>query len=95
MDLNHTFIVSAPIDVAWATMMDLQSVAECFPGAAVTSTEGDRFEGTCKVKLGPIALVYKGAGSSNVTTHATGPSSRPRARTNGATAPQGPPSPSP
>ena len=42
--------------------MDLAGVAACFPGATVTSVEGDRFEGTCKVKLGPIALLYAGSG---------------------------------
>jgi carbon monoxide dehydrogenase subunit G len=38
-------------------------VAECFPGAQVTSAEGDSFSGTVKVKLGPIALVYGGSGT--------------------------------
>ena len=42
--------------------MDLAGVAACFPGATVTSVEGDRFEGTVKVKLGPIALLYTGSG---------------------------------
>ena len=42
--------------------MDLAGVAACFPGATVTSVEGDRFEGTCKVRLGPIALLYAGSG---------------------------------
>ncbi len=63
MDLEHSFTVDAPVDTAWATMMDIEGVAECFPGATVTSVEGDSFSGTCKVKLGPIALVYKGSGS--------------------------------
>ena len=38
-------------------------MAACFPGATVTSVEGDTFTGTCKVKLGPIALVYNGSGT--------------------------------
>lgn len=63
MDLEHQFTVSAPIDTAWATMMDIEGVAECFPGAVLTAADGDSFEGTVKVKLGPIALVYKGSGA--------------------------------
>ncbi|NYF97713.1 SRPBCC family protein [Janibacter cremeus] len=63
MDLEHQFTVSAPIDTAWATMMDIEGVAECFPGATLTSADGDSFEGTVKVKLGPIAMVYKGSGA--------------------------------
>ena len=72
MDLRHTFSVPASIDETWAAFQDIESVAECFPGAQVTSVEGDTFEGTCKVKLGPIALVYKGSGhfvSKDESTH--------------------------
>ena len=62
MELQHQFTVPAPVGTTWDTFMDLAGVAACFPGATVTSVEGDRFEGTCKVKLGPIALLYAGSG---------------------------------
>ena len=62
MDLNHEFTVPAGIEDTWAAITDIASVAECFPGAVVTGVEGDSFEGSVKVKLGPIALVYNGAG---------------------------------
>ncbi len=62
MELEHHFTVPAPVGTTWDTFMDLAGVAACFPGATVTSVEGDRFEGTCKVKLGPIALMYAGSG---------------------------------
>src|SRR5262249_52742725 len=35
----------------------------CFPGAALTSYDGEAFEGLVKVKLGPISLQYNGAGA--------------------------------
>ena len=63
MDLTHTFTVPTGIDETWAHFNDIASVAECFPGATVTSFEGDTFTGSCKVKLGPIALVYNGSGT--------------------------------
>ena len=63
MDLTHSFVVPVDRATAWATFEDIAGVAECFPGAVVTSVEGDTFEGTCKVKLGPIALQYGGTGS--------------------------------
>ncbi len=63
MELTHSFIVPVDKATAWATFEDIAGVAECFPGAVVTSAEGDTFEGTCKVKLGPIALQYGGTGS--------------------------------
>ena len=62
MQLTHRFTVPVPIDEAWAHFNDIGSVAECFPGASVTSAEGDSFAGSVKVKLGPIALVYNGTG---------------------------------
>ena len=63
MELTHKFTVPAPVDETWAAFQDIESVAGCFPGATVTSVEGDDFKGSCKVKLGPIALVYTGSGT--------------------------------
>ncbi len=63
MDLTHQFTVPTPVEETWAHFQDIASVAECFPGAQVTSAEGDSFSGTVKVKLGPIALVYNGSGT--------------------------------
>jgi carbon monoxide dehydrogenase subunit G len=63
MDLTHEFTVPTTVEETWSHFQDIASVAECFPGAQVTSAEGDTFTGTCKVKLGPIALVYAGSGT--------------------------------
>lgn len=63
LDLTHRFTVPTPVETTWAHFNDIASVAECFPGATVTGVEGDTFSGSCKVKLGPIALVYNGSGT--------------------------------
>lgn len=63
MDLTHRFTVPTSVDETWAHFQDIASVAECFPGATVTSVDGDTFSGSVKVKLGPIALVYNGSGT--------------------------------
>jgi carbon monoxide dehydrogenase subunit G len=63
MELEHAFTVPVGVDTAWAQFQDIASVAECFPGAQVTGVEGDTFNGSVKVKLGPIALVYNGSGT--------------------------------
>ena len=63
MDLTHRFTVPTGIEEAWAHFQDIEGVAGCFPGAVVTSVEGDTFSGSVKVKLGPIALVYNGSGT--------------------------------
>jgi uncharacterized protein len=62
MQLEHRFTVPAPIDVAWEALNDLESVGSCFPGATITSVEGEEFAGTCKIKLGPISMQYSGSG---------------------------------
>ena len=63
MDLTHRFTVPTSVDETWAHFQDIASVAECFPGATVSSVEDDTFAGSVKVKLGPIALVYNGSGT--------------------------------
>ena len=62
MDLTHSFTVPAPIGEAWAAFNDLERIAPCFPGASLTSFDGDEFAGLVKVKLGPISLQYTGTG---------------------------------
>ncbi|WP_203338527.1 SRPBCC family protein [Nocardioides limicola] len=66
MELTHTFSVPTGIEETWAHFGDIAALAECFPGARVTSVDDGppaTFVGTCKVKLGPIALVYTGSGT--------------------------------
>jgi len=63
VDLKHQFTVPASIEETWTAFNDLERVAPCFPGASLTSVEGDDFKGACKVKLGPISLQYTGAGT--------------------------------
>jgi len=63
VELHHEFTVPADADRAWETLLDLDRVGSCFPGATVTEATADGFSGTVKVKLGPIALVYAGSGT--------------------------------
>jgi len=63
VDLTHQFTVPTSVEETWSSFLDIGSMAECFPGAQVTSAEGDTFTGTVKVKLGPIAMVYAGSGT--------------------------------
>jgi carbon monoxide dehydrogenase subunit G len=63
VELQHRFTVAAPIEQTWAAFNDLERVAPCFPGAELTSVDGDEFTGACKVKLGPISMQYTGRGT--------------------------------
>jgi carbon monoxide dehydrogenase subunit G len=62
MDLTHRFSVPAQLDEAWNAFNNLEGLAPCFPGATITSIEGDEFTGSVKIKLGPVALLYSGSG---------------------------------
>ncbi|HEY2297575.1 MAG TPA: SRPBCC family protein [Jatrophihabitans sp.] len=63
MQLEHSFTVPVGIDEAWKVLLDIEQVVTCMPGAALDTIDGDDFTGTVKVKLGPIALTYKGKAS--------------------------------
>jgi carbon monoxide dehydrogenase subunit G len=61
MKINNEFTVSVPIDQAWDVMLDLQRIAPCLPGAAIQDEKEDgEYNGTMKVKIGPITANYKG-----------------------------------
>jgi uncharacterized protein len=63
VDLEHRFTVPTGVEETWAHFEDLAALAECFPGATLTSADDTSFAGSVKVKLGPIALVYNGSGT--------------------------------
>ena len=46
MELRHEFTVPASVEETWTAFNDIESVAGCFPGASVTSVEGDTFQGS-------------------------------------------------
>ena len=60
MKLEHSFLVDEDLDAAWDVLNDVRRMALCMPGAAVDTVDGNDITGRCKVKLGPIALTYRG-----------------------------------
>ncbi|RKR18896.1 SRPBCC family protein [Arthrobacter oryzae] len=72
MELKHHFVVPGSLEDTWHSFNQLEDIAPCFPGATLTSVNGDQFTGTVKVKLGPIAMIYTGTGEfveRNQATH--------------------------
>ena len=63
MQLDHEFTVPVPAAQAWPVLLDIDRIAPCMPGATVTKIDGDDFEGTVKVKVGPITVTYGGSAS--------------------------------
>lgn len=62
MRLEHNFEVAVPVERAWEVLGDLELIAPCMPGAALTSFDGNAFTGTVRVKIGPVNLSIKGKG---------------------------------
>ena len=61
MKLENEFTVSAPVDQTWQTLLDIERVATCLPGASVQPGSGDGvYRGTMKMKLGPVTVDYDG-----------------------------------
>lgn len=64
MEFDNSFEVPLPPDQAWATLMDIESIAPCMPGAELTEIVDDRnFKGKVSVRLGPVALTFQGQAS--------------------------------
>lgn len=61
MRIEQTVEVDAPLERVWALVNDVPRIAPCMPGAQLTGVVDERtYEGTIRVKLGPINMSYKG-----------------------------------
>jgi len=61
MRLEQSFEVDAPIEQVWTALIDLEKVAPCLPGAAITGhDEEGTYQGEFQVKLGPTTASYRG-----------------------------------
>jgi len=58
--IENEFTVEAPIQQAWETLLDLERVTPCLPGAALTEASGDEYKGTMTIRLGPVTQKYNG-----------------------------------
>jgi len=60
MKLENEFTVDVPVEEAWNTLLDLERVAPCLPGATLEEASGDDYKGTMTVRLGPVTQKYNG-----------------------------------
>ena len=61
MKLEQSFEVNAPIEQVWTALIDVEKVAPCLPGAAITGHDDDgTYHGEFQVKLGPTTASYRG-----------------------------------
>ena len=61
MKLEQSFDVRAPVERVWETLVDVERVAPCLPGAEITEAGDDgTYRGTFSVRLGPTTAAYRG-----------------------------------
>ncbi len=61
MKLEQWFEVAAPLERVWSALVDVEHVAPCLPGAAVTGRNEDgSYRGTFTIKIGPATASYSG-----------------------------------
>jgi uncharacterized protein len=59
--IEEQFEVKAPVNQVWEYLIDPARVVVCIPGAELLETQDERtFLGAIKVKVGPVAMSYKG-----------------------------------
>jgi carbon monoxide dehydrogenase subunit G len=61
MKLVNEFTVAAPIEQTWTTLLDVERVASCLPGASIEPVgEDGSYRGQMRVKVGPVSMSYGG-----------------------------------
>jgi uncharacterized protein len=65
--MENEFTVEAPVEQAWETLLDLERITPCLPGAALEEESGDEYKGTMTIRLGPVTQKYKGTVSFEET----------------------------
>lgn len=61
MEFDNSFTIQKPLDDVWNTMIDLERVVPCVPGATIIEKTGDRaVRAEVKIKLGAMSMNYSG-----------------------------------
>ena len=61
MDFHYTYPVNAPADKLWEVVSDIPTVGACIPGATdIKEADDGTYQGTVKVRVGPIGLGLNG-----------------------------------
>lgn len=60
MDFTNTFSIRADVDDVYRTLLDIERVTPCVPGAKVLEQIDERsFKASVKVRVGPVAMQYR------------------------------------
>lgn len=61
VNLEKVFPIEGSAQAAWECLQDINSVAECMPGAEITEQiDASHYKGRVKIKIGPATAAFKG-----------------------------------
>jgi carbon monoxide dehydrogenase subunit G len=61
MTFTQSCTITASRDAVWDFLMDVQNIARCLPGVQdVRQVDAETYDGTLRIKMGPIALALQG-----------------------------------
>jgi uncharacterized protein len=59
--LTNEFTVGADVDTVWRTLLDMEGVAGCLPGASIEATDEEgHYSGSMRLRIGPMTVAYQG-----------------------------------
>src|SRR4029077_2379211 len=61
MQIENTFTVALPAEVLWSTLLDVERIVPCMPGAELTEVVDDtHWKGQLHAKFGPMGMSFSG-----------------------------------
>jgi carbon monoxide dehydrogenase subunit G len=61
VEIQKSYPMPCPADVAWEFVQNVEAVAACMPGAKITERLPDgRYKGTVTVRVGPATMSFRG-----------------------------------
>jgi uncharacterized protein len=61
MTFTQSCTITASREAVWDFLMDVENIAQCLPGVQdVQQVDAETYDGTLRIKMGPIALALQG-----------------------------------
>jgi carbon monoxide dehydrogenase subunit G len=61
VELQKSYAIPAPADLAWLLLNDIEKLAGCMPGATITERiDACHYRGNVAVKFGPASMAFRG-----------------------------------